>query len=104
LNDGRRRGTPTLVPNSDKASLNAVRGVLAAAFAIFEALLFLVSEHQEMEAMHGSCYGLFLAGLPALGFAAFDVLVFFCFDTLCAVTRHQIEVFTSLLSQTEFLL
>ena len=79
-----------------------MRGVLAAAFAIFEALLFLVSEHQEMEAMHGSWFRLCLAGLLALGFAAF-LFLSSCFDTLCGATR-QIDVFTSLLSQIEFLL
>jgi hypothetical protein len=73
-----------------------VRGVRAAAFAIFESLLFLVSERQEMEAMHGSCYGLFLAGLPALGFAAFGVLVSF-FASIRFARQPDIKLRSSLL-------
>ena len=55
--------------------LGGVLGVLAGPIAIFVAFLFLVSEHQEMEAMHGSWFGLLVAALIALGFAVFGVLV-----------------------------
>jgi hypothetical protein len=78
--------------------------VLAAASAIFESLLFLVSERQEMEAIHGSWLGLFFAGLLALGFAAFGVLVSFFLFRYALRGKKTNEVFTSLLSQTEFLL
>jgi ABC-type sulfate transport system permease component len=55
--------------------LGGLLGALAGPIAIFLSFLFLVSEHQEMEAMHGSWSGLFVAALIALGFAAFGVLV-----------------------------
>jgi hypothetical protein len=58
-------------------ALGGVLGVLAAPSTIFLSLLFLVSEHQEMEAMHGSWFGLLVAALFALGFAAIGVLVSF---------------------------
>ncbi len=57
--------------------LGGVLGVLAAPFAIFESLLFMVSERQEMQSMQGSWSGLFVAAVFALGFAAFGVLVSF---------------------------
>lgn len=57
--------------------LGGALGFLAAPLAIFESLLFLVSEHQEMESIHGSWFGLLVAALIAVGFAAFGVLVSF---------------------------
>jgi hypothetical protein len=55
--------------------LGGLLGVLAGPISIFLSFLFLASEHPEMEAMHGSWFGLFVAALIALGFAAFGVLV-----------------------------
>jgi hypothetical protein len=57
--------------------LGGALGVLAAPSTIFLSLLFLVSEHQEMEAMHGSWFGVLFAALFALGFAAIGILVSF---------------------------
>jgi hypothetical protein len=96
LSDDRRARNAALLRIAIRV-LGGVLGVLAAAFAIFESLLFLISEHQEIAAMHGSWFGLFIAGLLALGFAAFGVLVSF-FLLRYALRGNQTKLRFSLLS------
>jgi hypothetical protein len=63
-----------LDPNTDKSVGGSIRSFRRAVRDL-SFFAFLVSEYREMEAMHGSWFGLLVAALVALGFAVFGVLV-----------------------------